>query len=55
MKDFSYDGEVKRGHYTRVFDLSLENKRAWYYARVRIKGKKITFGPPSDFWEAIIP
>ena len=54
LKDFLYDGEVKRGLYTRTFDASLEGKRAWYYARLRIKGKKITFGPPSEIWSAII-
>jgi hypothetical protein len=55
LKDFQYDGEVKRGLYTRTFDISLEGKRAWYYSRLRIKGKKITFGPPSDPWNALIP
>jgi hypothetical protein len=46
---------VKRGLYTREFAPELEGMRAWYYARLRIKGKTITFGPPSDFWGAIIP
>ena len=55
MKDFQYDGEVKRGLYKRIFDVLQEGKRAWYYARLRFKGKKITFGPPSDFWDSIIP
>jgi hypothetical protein len=55
LSEFKYDGVVKRGLYTRTFDASLEGKRAWYYARLRIKGKTITFGPPSDFWHAVIP
>lgn len=55
LSEFKYDGEVKRGLYTRKFDASQEGLRAWYYARLRIKGKTITFGPPSDIWGAIIP
>jgi hypothetical protein len=55
LSEFKYDGVVKRGLYTRNFDASQEGLHAWYYARLRIKGKNITFGPPSDVWGAIIP
>jgi hypothetical protein len=55
LSEFKYDGEVKRGLYTREFAPEQEGMRAWYYARLRIKGKKITFGPPSEPWSAIIP
>jgi hypothetical protein len=55
IKEFKYDGVVKRGLYTRTFDYTLEGMRAWYFARLRIKGKTITFGPPSDVWGSVIP
>jgi hypothetical protein len=55
LKDFQYDGEVKRGLYTRTFTSDQEGMHAWYYSRLRIKGKKVSFGPPSDIWGSIIP
>jgi hypothetical protein len=55
VNNFKYDGEVKRGLYTRTFEPDKEGTRAWYYARLRIKGKSISFGPPSDIWGAVIP
>ena len=54
IKDFAYDGVVLRGKYKRNFETSQVGKKAWYYARVMIKGKTRTYGPPSEFWSAVI-
>jgi hypothetical protein len=51
---FAYDGVVKCGKYVREFDAAREGMRAWYYARVMIKGKTATYGPPSVIWSAMI-
>jgi hypothetical protein len=54
LKDFQMVGEVSRGTYTHTFPPESEGKRAWYYVRLRIKGKVKTYGPPSAAWSAII-
>jgi hypothetical protein len=54
LKDFAYDGTVTWGKYKRNFDPSQVGKKAWYYARVMIKGKTKTYGPPSEYWNAVV-
>jgi hypothetical protein len=54
LKEFAYDGTVTRGKYKRNFDPSQVGKKAWYYARVMIKGKTKTYGPPSEYWNAVV-
>ena len=54
LKDFQLVGEVSRGTYAHTFPPESEGKRAWYYVRIRIKGKVKTYGSPSAAWSAII-
>ena len=54
LKDFGYVGIVKRGKFTFTFEPSQVGKRAWYYARVMFKGKSESYGPPSEYWHAVI-
>jgi hypothetical protein len=53
-KEFTMDGEVKRGYYVRGFDAEQEGMRAWYMARKRFKGRKKTYGPFSYPWSGLI-
>jgi hypothetical protein len=53
-KDFAYDGTVSRGYYKRTFQISQQGLKAWYYARVMYKGKVKTYGPPSEYWSAVV-
>ena len=54
VKEYTMDGEVKRGYYIREFDSEDEGMRAWYLARKRFKGKKKTFGTFSYPWSGLI-
>lgn len=54
VKEFTFDGEVKRGYYIRIFDAEQEGMRAWYLARKRFKGSRKTFGPFSQPWSGLI-
>jgi hypothetical protein len=54
VKEYTMDGEVKRGYYIREFDFEHEGMRAWYLARIRFKGRKKTFGPYSYPWSGLI-
>ena len=54
LKEFAYDGTVSRGKYKRSFEPSQVGKKAWYYARLMIKGKTKTYGPPSEFWNGMV-
>jgi hypothetical protein len=54
VREFTMDGEVKRGYYNREFDAEQEGMRAWYLARIRFKGRRKTFGPYSHPWSGLI-
>jgi hypothetical protein len=54
MKYFAYDGTVKSGKYVRVFEPEQEAMRAWYYIRLKYKGHTHSYGPPSEYWNAVI-
>jgi hypothetical protein len=51
---YAFDGVVKYGLYSRSFSPDRKGKRVWYIARIRYKGKKLTFGPFCDPWDALI-